>query len=49
LASMYSLFTYLKTNFDFIIVISHLEAVKDMVDSTMDIKKENGFSSIKYV
>ena len=47
---MYNLFYYLKSNFDFIIIISHLEAVKDMVDGVIEIKKENNaFSSLQYV
>ena len=43
---VHSLFDYLKTNFDFIIVISHLDAMRDMVDKQLEIKKENGFSRI---
>jgi DNA repair exonuclease SbcCD ATPase subunit len=36
----------MKTHFDFIIVISHLDAMRDMVDKQLEIKKENGFSKI---
>lgn len=43
---MHSLFDYLKTNFEFIIIISHLDAMRDMVDKQLEIKKENGFSKI---
>lgn len=43
---VHSLFDYLKVNFDFIIVISHLDAMRDMVDKQLEIKKENGFSKI---
>jgi len=46
MAMLHSLFDYLKTNFDFIIVISHLDAMRDMVDKQLEIKKENGFSKI---
>ena len=43
---MHSLFDYLKTNFDFIVIISHLDAMRDMVNKQLEIKKENGFSKI---
>ena len=47
LASMNALFSILKTQFDFMLIISHLDSMKDMVDNTIEIKKENGFSKIK--
>jgi len=46
LGSMHTLFNILKTQFDFLIVISHLDAVRDMVDSLIEIKREDGFSYI---
>ena len=46
MAMIHSLFDYLKSNFDFIIVISHLDAMRDMVDKQLEIKKENGFSKL---
>jgi DNA repair exonuclease SbcCD ATPase subunit len=46
LASMNALFSILKTQFDFMFIISHLDSMKDMVDNTIEIKKENGFSKI---
>lgn len=46
LNSMGSLLHYLKSNFDFVWVISHLDTMKDMVDSQLEIKKERGFSKI---
>lgn len=46
MAMIHALFDYLKTNFEFIIVISHLDAMRDMVDKQLEIKKENGFSKI---
>jgi DNA repair exonuclease SbcCD ATPase subunit len=49
LSEMQTLFHFLKTNFDFIIIISHLDALRDMVDSQMEIKKENGFSKVNFV
>jgi len=47
LTSLYMLFTYLKTQFDFVMIISHIDSMRDVVDSLMEIKKVNGFSSIK--
>ncbi len=46
LQSIYMMFDYLKTQFDFIILISHLETSRDIVDNLIDIKKEKGFSNI---
>ena len=43
---LHSLFDYMKRNFDFIIIISHLDAMRDMVNKQLEIKKENGFSKI---
>lgn len=48
LSTIPSLFHYLKSNFDFVIIISHLEVMRDFVDSRMDIKKENGFSKVNF-
>ena len=47
--SLYLLFDYLKTQFDFIITISHIDKTRDMVDHIIDINKVNSFSSIKYL
>lgn len=44
--NLYMLFDYLKTQFDFVLIISHLDYIKDTVDSALEIKKENGFSKI---
>lgn len=46
MAMVHALFDYLKTNFDFIIVISHLDAMRDMVDKQLEITKKDGFSYI---
>lgn len=48
LTSMFMLFDYLKTQFDYIIVISHLDQMRDIVDNLIEIKKVDGFSSIIY-
>ena len=47
--SLYLLFSYLKTQFDFIITISHIDKTRDMVDNIIDISKIDGFSSIQYL
>jgi len=46
---MNTLFSYLKTNFEFVLVVSHLDSLKDMVDKHIEIKKENGFSKVNFV
>ena len=38
---------YLKTQFEFVILISHIDIVKDIVDHQIEIKKENGYSKIE--
>ena len=48
LASMTNLFSLLKSQFDFVIVISHLDTARDMVDTLIEIKVEDGYSSMKY-
>ena len=48
LAVMGVLFSYLKSNFDFIWIISHLDVMKDMVDTRIEINKDGGFSKINY-
>ena len=49
LASMQILFSYLKTNFDFIMIVSHLESLRDIVDKHIEIIKDNGFSKVNFV
>jgi len=48
LSSMQTLFSYLKTNFDFIMIVSHLESLRDIVDKHIEIIKDNGFSKVVY-
>lgn len=48
LTSLYMLFSYLKTQFDFVMIISHIDSMRDVVDTLMEIKKENGFSRVKF-
>jgi DNA repair exonuclease SbcCD ATPase subunit/DNA repair exonuclease SbcCD nuclease subunit len=44
--SMQTLFNLLKTHFDFIFIVSHLDAMRDMVDTLIEIRKEDGYSHI---
>ena len=48
LSSLFGMMQYLKTQFDFIWVISHLDAMRDIVDGLIEIKKEDGFSKIDF-
>jgi DNA repair exonuclease SbcCD ATPase subunit/3',5'-cyclic AMP phosphodiesterase CpdA len=48
LSSLFMMMQYLKTQFDFIWVISHLDAMRDIVDGLIEIKKDNGFSKINF-
>jgi DNA repair exonuclease SbcCD ATPase subunit len=48
LSTMNTLFSYLKSNFEFIIIVSHLDTLRDMVDNHIEIKKENGFSKVNF-
>tara|TARA_B110001454_G_scaffold74695_1_gene72243 strand:- start:216 stop:689 length:474 start_codon:yes stop_codon:yes gene_type:complete len=47
LNSVYSLFQYLKSQFQFAFIVSHIESMRDTVDSLLEISKENGFSQLK--
>lgn len=46
LSSMHMLFTLLKNYYDFVLVISHLDALKDSVDKTIEIVREGNFSKV---
>ena len=48
LNSMYMLFDYLKSQFGFIMCISHIEGMRDIVDKLIEIKKTNSYSKISY-
>ena len=48
LQSLFMLFTYLKTQFDFVMIISHIDSMRDVVDGLIEIKKEKGFSQVKF-
>jgi len=44
--NLYRLFDYLRSQFDFILIISHLDYIKDFADQLIELKNENGFSKI---
>jgi len=46
LAHLPAFFTFLRSKFDFIWIISHLDALKDMADMKLEIKKDKGYSKI---
>ena len=48
LNSMESMFEYLKTEFDYIIIISHIESLKDITDDLIEINKKGDFSTVIY-
>ena len=50
LSKLPMLFSYLKPQFDFILIVSHLDVIRDYVDSNMEISKDQeGFFHINYV
>jgi len=46
LTSLQYVFDYLKSMFDFVFIISHLDTIKSMVDDFYEIEKIGGFSTI---
>lgn len=47
---MQILFNYLRTEFDFVVIISHLDTIRDFVDSSINVNKSaSGYSEIKYI
>jgi len=48
LNSVYHLFQFLKSHFDFSLIISHIETMRDAVDTLLDVHKKNGFSSVTF-
>jgi DNA repair exonuclease SbcCD ATPase subunit len=49
MASMPALFSFLKDQFDFVLMITHIDSAKDLADSLIEIKKTEGFSSINNI
>ena len=48
LNSLYMLFDYLKGQFRFLMIISHIDAMKDLMDTLVEIKKVDGYSNVNY-
>jgi len=48
LNSVYNLFQYLKTQFQFTMIVSHIDSMRDAVDTLLEIKKENNFSNVLF-
>ena len=47
LSSIDTLFSYLKTYFDWILIISHIDSIKDIINNNIEITKDiNGFSHV---
>ena len=46
LNSVYSLFQYLKSQFQFTLIVTHIDSMRDAVDTLLEVKKEKGFSNI---
>ncbi len=48
LNSVAQLFQYLKSQFQFTFVVSHIETMRDFVDTLLEIKKVDGSSSVRF-
>tara|TARA_R100001463_G_scaffold41335_3_gene87220 strand:+ start:3344 stop:6505 length:3162 start_codon:yes stop_codon:yes gene_type:complete len=48
LNSVSQLFQYLKSEFQFSLVVSHIESMRDFVDTLLEIKKVSGSSSVRF-
>jgi DNA repair exonuclease SbcCD nuclease subunit len=48
ISSVVNLFDYFRTKFDFSIIISHVDSMRDMVDNLIEVNKTNGFSKISH-
>lgn len=48
LSDFINMLEYLETQFTFVILISHIDASRDMVKTVIEITKQNGFSKVSY-
>jgi DNA repair exonuclease SbcCD ATPase subunit len=48
LNSVYNLFQFLKSQFQFTMIVSHIDSMRDAVDTLLEIKKENNFSNVLF-
>ena len=44
--SVYGLFQYLKTQFQFSLIVSHIDSMRDAVDTLLEVKKDGTHSNI---
>jgi DNA repair exonuclease SbcCD ATPase subunit/DNA repair exonuclease SbcCD nuclease subunit len=49
ISSVVNLFDYFRTKFDFSIIISHVDSMRDMVDNLIEVNKLQGYSKINHV
>ena len=47
MGSVHMMFDVLRTKFDFLLLISHIDAIRDVADTHADIKRDKGFSQIQ--
>jgi DNA repair exonuclease SbcCD ATPase subunit len=48
IANMNGAFSYLKTQFDFVMIITHLDTIKDYMDTLIPINVNSGFSKVSF-
>jgi DNA repair exonuclease SbcCD ATPase subunit/DNA repair exonuclease SbcCD nuclease subunit len=48
ISAVVNLFDYFRTKFDFSIIISHVDSMRDMVDNLIEVNKQNGYSQIHH-
>jgi len=48
LNSVYNLFQFLKSQFQFTMIVSHIDSMRDAVDTLLEIKKEKSFSNVVF-
>jgi len=49
ISAVSNLFDYFRTKFEFSIIISHVDTMRDMVDNLIEVNKTNGFSQILHI
>ncbi len=49
ISAVVNLFEYFRTKFDFSIIISHVDSMRDMVDNLIEVNKINGYSKILHI
>ena len=48
ISAVVNLFDYFRTKFDFSVIISHVDSMRDMVDNLIEVNKINGYSQISH-